>query len=64
MCWLSFGACRNVIVADPRLTFGGDYIWGDNVVLAYVDPRPGLETLTFGATFSPDGEDFRPELCR
>lgn len=26
-------------------------VWDDNVVLAYVDPDPGLESFTFGLTF-------------
>lgn len=27
------------------------YIWGKSVWMGYVDPNPGLETLTFGTTF-------------
>jgi hypothetical protein len=27
------------------------YIWGKSVWMGYVDPSPGLETLTFGTTF-------------
>jgi hypothetical protein len=47
-----------VVVAKARETFGGDYIWGENMVLAYVAPQVGPEIVTFGLTFSPDGEDF------
>jgi len=48
----------NVFVASAQEEVGGDYLWGDNVVLAYVEPNIGPEILTFGLTFSPDGEDF------
>ena len=30
------------------------YIWGKSVWMGYVDPNPGLETLTFGTTFRWD----------
>lgn len=33
------------------------YVWGKNVWMGYVDPAPGLETLTFGTTFR--WEDFQ-----
>jgi hypothetical protein len=33
------------------------YVWGKSVWMGYVDPNPGLETLTFGTTFR--WEDFQ-----
>ena len=31
------------------------FVWGKNVILAYVDPAPGLNSLTFGLTFRVGG---------
>jgi len=54
--------------ANEGATFSGSQVWTDKFVLAYVDPNPGLATMTFGLTFM--AEEFwtksyeAPELGR
>jgi hypothetical protein len=35
------------------------YVWGKNVVMAYVNPAPALNSLTFGLTFRKDAFGIR-----
>ena len=37
--------------AEGQTTVTSTYIWGNKVVLAYVNPNPGLRSVTFASTF-------------
>ena len=39
---------QNTVEGEPDNL---QYIWGKNVWMGYVDPNPGIDTLTFGTTF-------------
>ena len=52
----------NVIVAPAQYESASlyPYLWGKNVIVAYVDPNPGIDVVTFGGTFSTEaGETVR-----